>query len=248
MQQLKSFGNMKKTIFYLILFLTVTSSNAQESFWSTVRDSPDFNRGFGLTLIVPSFMTSTPSNLNSLLVDSGYPFIPRGSMNYGIGISFRIKRFETGINALLGSQSVYNESLNSELKRTPLTANIFLHYHLLRKGSFTFYPLIGISLTDTNLILSKKSVSNDLGNLLQNPGTSMNLQHFSDGILVGFGVDLAEHWVETTGIFRLKFAYKIPTASYQWESYFANLNNPPTDSFPYFFVQFEMGLANNWNK
>lgn len=239
---------MKNIIFSLMALLIITSSNAQNSLWTTVRDAPELDRGFGLSLIIPSFMTSAPSYLNPLLVEAGYPAIPRGSLNYGIGVSYRMKRFEPGINALIGSQTVYSDALNSELKRTPLTANIFLHYHLLRKGSFTFYPLIGISLTDTNLIVSKEAGSNDLRDLLQNPGTSMNLQHFSEGLLVGFGVDLAEHWVESSGLFRLKFAYRIPTRNYQWESYFTNLGNPPKDSFPYFFIQFEMGVGHNWMK
>lgn len=248
MQQLKSLGNMKKTILALIALVISFSSIAQESFWNTVRDGPDLDRGFSVSLIIPSFMTSTSSNLNPLLVEYGYPYIPRGSLNYGIGISYRMKRFETGINALVGSQTVYIEPLNSQINRTPLTANIFLQYHLFRKGSFTFYPLIGISLTDTNLILSKEIEPDDIGNLLQNPGTSMNLQHFSEGILVGFGVDLAEHWVESTGLFRLKFAYRIPTGNYPWESYFTNLGSPPKDSFPYFSIQLEVGFPHNWNK
>lgn len=239
---------MKKNIFSLLVSLITFSSIAQDTFWTTVRDGPDLDRGFSVSLIIPSFMISTPSNLSAMLAEAGYPFIPRGSLNYGIGVNYRMKRFETGINAMIGSQVISNPILNSELKRTPLTANIFLHYHLFRKGSFTFYPLIGISLTDTNLILSKKVDSNDLGSLLQYPGTSMNLQHFSEGLLVGFGVDLAEHWVESSGLFRLKFAYRIPTGHYQWESYFTNLNNPPKDSFPYFFAQFEMGFPYNWNK
>jgi hypothetical protein len=239
---------MRKVLVILIATLITMKTKGQTNLLTSDQNQPHLDRGASLSLILPSFMTSSASNLNSMLVESGYPFIPRGSLNYGIGVSYRMKRFEPGINAMIGSQVVSNPILNSELKRTPLTANIFLHYHLFRKGSFTFYPLIGISLTDTNLILSKEVDSNDLGSLLQNPGTSMNLQHFSEGVLVGFGVDLAEHWVESTGLFRLKFAYRIPTDSYSWESYYANLNNAPRDSFPYFFIQFEMGFMANWKK
>jgi hypothetical protein len=108
--------------------------------------------------------------------------------------------------------------------------------------------LVGYSFTDTNLIVSKKSSSNDLNDLLRNPGTSMNLQHLSDGVLVGFGVALAQHWVESTGTFRLKFAYRVPSGAYPWESSFANFNNAPNDSFPYFFIQLEMGALANWKK
>ncbi|MGY6559069.1 MAG: hypothetical protein ACXIT9_07275 [Nitritalea sp.] len=239
---------MKKAILACLAFLISFATNAQESFWNTVRDRSDYDRGFSVSLILPSFMTSTPSNLNQLLVASGYPHILRGSLNFGLGVHYRMKRFETGINALIGSQSVSIDALNAQINRTPLTANIFLQYHLFRKGSFTFYPLVGLSLTDTRLILSKEIASDDIGNLLQNPGTSMNLQHFSEGILVGFGVDLSEHWVESTGMFRVKFAYRIPTGKYPWESFFTDLQNAPKDSFPYFFVQLEIGFPHNWNK
>jgi hypothetical protein len=164
-------------------------------------------------------------------------------------LAYRIKRFEPGFDFSLGSQVSSNEVLNSELLRRPLNGNVFLNYHLLRKGSLTFFPFVGISISDTNLILSKQSPVNNINSLLQNPGTSVNLQHFSGGLLTGFGIALAEHWEESTGIFRLKFAYRIPfNEGYAWESNFANFNNSPLDNFPYFFVQFEMGIMANWKK
>lgn len=233
---------MRTLTMLLVLQMFLSQLIAQTSFLENGNDVKMFDRGASLTLIFPSFNSSGYSNLNQLVVENGYPFIPKGNLNYGIGVSYRLKRLEPGINGLIGYQSRTNEMLNSRMSRTPLTGNILLRYHLVRKGSFTFYPLIGYSFTDTNLILSKESSSNDLDNLLRNPGTSVNLWHSSEGLLVGFGADIAEHWVESSGIFRLKFAYRIPSGSYQWESDFANLTtNLRKDSFPYFFIQLEFG-------
>jgi hypothetical protein len=239
---------MKKAILTLFAIVITISAIAQAGTWQSHKDTPTFDRGMSLTLVIPSFMTSSHSNLSPLLVENGYPHIPRSSLNYGLGLTYRMKRFEPGFDFSVGNQVVSNEALNSQLLRRPLTANIFLHYHLFRKGSFTLFPLVGYSFTDTNLIVSKKSSSNDLNDLLRNPGTSMNLQHLSDGVLVGFGVALAQHWVESTGTFRLKFAYRVPSGAYPWESSFANFNNAPNDSFPYFFIQLEMGALANWKK
>lgn len=239
---------MKRLILLLALLFPAIISKSQHNLWNPAHRSQDFDRGMSLSLILPSFMTSPHSNLSYLLVDNGYPHIPRGSLNYGLALTYRIKKVEFGVDGLIGNQSVYNPYLNSELLRRPLNASLYVQYHLLRKGLFTLYPLVGFSMTDTNVILSKQPTSDDLKSLLASPGTSVNIQHYSEGILVGLGVAIAEHWVETTGTFNLKFAYRIPTNSYTWESKFVQLNNELTDSFPYFFVQLNIGFIGNWKK
>jgi len=238
-----------KQVFTLLLFLAFAAQSKSQDFLGLPpRTDPDFDRGMSLYLVLPSFMISSPSNINMLLAENAYPHIPRGSLNYGLGLTYRMKRFEPGLDFAVGNQHVSHPYFNSELLRRPITANIYLNYHVARYKSLTFFPFIGYSVTDTNLVLSKPSTTDDFGSLLQNPDTSVNLQHLSDGFLVGFGIALAEHWVETTGTFRLKFAYRIPSGSYPWESRFTNFNNSPTDSFSYFFIQFEMGPLANWKK
>jgi hypothetical protein len=248
--RLKQFGDMKATAISLLLSLLCSSVSGQNLFSDPPENWRRLDRGITLTLVIPSFMTSPYSNLSSLLVQNGYPPIPRGSLNYGIGLAYRIKRYEFGGDFSVGSQYSTNYDQRSEILRRPLNGNLFLQYHLFRKGSFTFYPILGLSITDTNLIASKQSSVTDMNSLLQNPGTSVNLQHSSGGLLTGFGVALAEHWEESTGVFRLKFAYRVPFGKgYAWESFFANIEpSSPLDNFPYFFIQFEMGVLSNWKK
>ncbi|MCH6197990.1 hypothetical protein MMU07_00250 [Aquiflexum sp. LQ15W] len=241
---------MKNIILILLAVLLNQAVSAQTIFSATPPNLEDFDRGMTLTLILPSFMTSPHSNMSSLLVQNGYPHIPRGSLNYGIGLAYRIKKFEPGFDFSVGSQTATNVVFRSEILRRPLNANIFLHYHLFRKGYFTFFPIVGLSMSDTNLIASKQSSENDIGSLLQNPGTSVNMQHFSAGLLTGFGVAVSQFWEEAPGTLRMKIAYRVPFGpGYAWESFFADIeSNSPVDNFPYFSIQLEIGVMANWKK
>lgn len=239
---------MKK---FMLLILTLNLgflAKAQDLFES-VQKPLEHNRGRSLYLVMPSFMTSQESNINPILVENDFPSIPKGSLNYGIGISWRFRNFEPGMEFTVGNQIAKNKTLGSELLRRPITANIFLHYHLIHWNDISFFPILGFSITDTNLILSRQSPSDDFGTLLRNSDTSINIQHLSYGAIVGFGFEYSQKWRETSSAIRLKFAYRIPTDSgYGWESKFSGFQNSPVDQFAYFFVQLEIGLTANWRK
>jgi len=240
---------MKKIVLLLlILFMPMFSIKGQTQHWSTEKEKEIYDRGASISMILPSFMRFSLSQLNPLLSENGYPLIPQNTFNYGIGVSYRLNRFESGINSMISYQTRSNELLNSETLRKSLGGNLFLQYHLFRKGVYSFYPFIGYSATDVNLIVSKKPLSDDISNLLRNPGTSLNLSHLSEGIIFGFGVDLADHWQEAPGLLRLKMGYRISIRSHEWESKFFQLNNPPIDTFSGFFIQFEIGGLANWKK
>lgn len=240
---------MKNVSLTIIVFLMSICARAQSESSVSLLNVSCFDRGMTLTLMFPSYMTSPHSNLNSVLVQNGYPQISRSSVNYGMGLAYRIKRFEPGFDISMGNQIETNEATDSEILKRLLNVNVFVQYHLFREGSFTFFPLLGLSFSNINLITSKQNRGNDINSLLQNPGTSMNLQHFSRGLLTGFGLSFAEHWKKSTGILRMKFAYRISfNEGSAWESNFANINNSPVDNFPYLFIQFEMGIMANWKK
>jgi hypothetical protein len=240
---------MKKVLLILLTLSLCVSSNAQKGFRLPEPTGPDFDRGISLFLVLPAFMTSTSSNINPLLLESGYPAIPRSSFNYGLGLNYRIKRFETGFDFAIGNQNRSNPILNSELLRRSLSANFTLNYHIKLKNSFTLFPFVGYSFIENNLFLSKPTPDDDFGSLLQNPSTSVNLLHFSDGIILGMGVSISQFWREATSTMRLKFSYRIPTnTGYFWESSFSNFQQSPLDNFPYFNIQFEMGVLGNWKK
>jgi hypothetical protein len=240
---------MKKAYIILALSLLVSPLQGQDFLGLPARNGPFTDRGFGLFLVLPSFMTSSPSNINRPLVENGYPYIPRGSLNFGLGISYRWNRIEPNFDFSIGNQIRENPILGSELLRRPINFNLNINYILLRWDYLTIGPFVGLGLTETNLILSKQSSDNDFISILNSPSTSVNLNHISEGMLVGFAVAVQGLKQESTGIFRLKFAYRIPfNEGYAWESNFANFNNSPLDNFPYFFIQFEMGIMANWKK
>jgi hypothetical protein len=240
---------LKKVYLVLALYFLVSTLRSQDFLGLPAKNGPFMDRGFGLYLVIPSFMTSPHSNLSPWLLENGYPHIPRGSLNYGLGMSFRWNRIEPNFDFSIGNQEINNPFLGSELLRRPINYNLNLNYILFRWDYLTISPFVGLGLTETNLILSKQSPEEDLISILANPGTSVNLNHISDGVLVGFSVAVQGLKQENTGIFRLKFAYRIPfNEGYAWESNFANFTRSPLDSFPYFFIQFEMGFIANWKK
>ncbi|PRY87613.1 hypothetical protein [Mongoliibacter ruber] len=240
---------MKRLLFTITLSILAFTVKGQSMFGLPAIDGPYMDRGFNLFLVLPSFMTSSHSNINRLLVENGYPYIPRGSLNYGLGMSYRWNRIEPSFDFAIGNQLRSNPALGSELLRRPINFNLNLNYILFRWDYMTIGPFVGLGLTETNLILSKPSTDNDFGSILANPSTTVNINHVSDGLLAGFSVAVQGLKQEATGIFRLKFAYRIPfNEGYTWESNFSNFSRTPLDNFPYFFIQFEMGVGGNWKK
>jgi len=240
---------MKKIYFIIALSFLASPIQSQDFLGLPERNAPFMDRGFNLFLVLPSFMTSSPSNINRLLVENGYPYIPRGSLNYGLGMSYRWNRIEPSFDFAIGNQLRSNPVIGSELLRRPLNFNLNLNYILFRWDYLTVGPFVGLGLTETNLILSKPSTDDDFGSILANPSTTVNINHFSDGLMAGFSVAVQGLKQEATGTFRLKFAYRIPlNEGYTWESSFSNFTRTPLDNFPYFFIQFEMGVGANWKK
>lgn len=249
--QLKLFGDMRFGIVIISIVLMTKVSMAQTIFSAPpLNRNEDFDRGFALSLVIPSYMTSPHSNMSRLLVENGYPPIPRGSLNFGLGLVYRFKKWEPGFDVTLGNQVVTNYDQGSEILRRPLNSTIFVKYHLIRKGYFTFFPIVGLSISDTNLIASKQSSVDNVNQLLLAPGTSVNIQHLSAGLLTGVGVATSQFWEEFPGVIRLKFTYRVPFGEgYAWESLFADIeSSSPLDNFPYFSIQLEIGGMMNWNK
>ncbi|MGY6743979.1 MAG: hypothetical protein ACXIUQ_14665 [Cecembia sp.] len=240
---------MKKNCLMLLLTFLATSLCGQDFLGLPERSAPFMDRGLNLYLVIPSFMISSPSNINRFLVENGYPHIPRGSLNYGLGGSYRWNRIEVSADGAFGNQVITNPFTGSELLRRPFTGNLNLNYILFRWDYMTIGPFIGYSFTETDLIVSKFSTDDDFYSLLANPSTTVKINHLSDGIIAGFSVAVQGLRQEATGIFRLKFAYRIPfDEGLAWESNFSNFTRTPLDNFPYFFIQFEMGVGANWKK
>jgi hypothetical protein len=238
---------------YISLILLVVGlgfkSQAQELTEFSPNVTKQLARGFSLYLVIPTYMSASSSNINPFLMENQYPRLPKGNFNYGLGLSYRLNKIEIGIEPILGSQSRVRQDLGSELARNSLTANIFANYYFLKKKDIDFFGLLGYSGTENNLVLSKAITATDFNGILAAPGTSVNLQHYSDGFLLGVGMAIQRQEQEDSGTFRLKFAYRIPYDNgLPWESRFANFNQAPVDSFPYFFIQLELGFIHNYRK
>ena len=135
---------MKKALLILLTLTLNLSGNSQKGFRLPEPTGHDFDRGISLFLVLPAFMTSTSSNINPLLLKNGYPAIPRSSFNYGLGLNYRIKRFEGGFDFAIGNHNRSNPSLNSEILRRSLSASFTLNNHIKLKKSFTLFPFVGL--------------------------------------------------------------------------------------------------------
>jgi hypothetical protein len=67
--------NVSLTIIVLLISICALAQSGETSL--IPRNITDFDRGMSLTLVIPSFMTSPHSNLSPLLVENGFPHIPK---------------------------------------------------------------------------------------------------------------------------------------------------------------------------
>ncbi|MGY6523741.1 MAG: hypothetical protein ACXIUD_18570 [Mongoliitalea sp.] len=236
---------------FLVLFLRSTFLFAQ---WP--REEVDitkksyYKRGLGPYLVAPSFTYTHTIHLNNYLTESNYPTIPSGALNVGFGFNWRFNRLEAGPQVLLGRQS--NESLNPQSKiiRRAVTANLPLLYHVLIKEKYSLFGFVGFSGTESSLIASKNTGSmGTIGSILQNPNTSVELNHLSYGTLIGLGVAYQNLFKEDCAVVRLKVGFRVPPREgFEWESKYVSILNAPTDTFPQFLIQLEIGGITNFNK
>lgn len=242
---------MKKAILSVLFGLLSLSAIAQ---WPREESLPlqkqRYERGGGIYVIVPNYTNSQNIQINSILHSNEYPMIPYGGFNYGVGLTWRLNRFELGAEAMMGNQSRTRADINSRITRNTTTVNIPLKYHLVIKEKYSVFVLSGWSGTQTNLTASKPVTNtSNINSLLLNPGTSVQLEHLSTGLLLGGGIAIHRLQQDFTGGFIVKFGYRLPFHNgFEWESRFAQFTNSPIDNFSYFFLQFEIGIFSNYKK
>lgn len=236
---------------FLILFLPISLLYAQ---WpreeGDITKTPYYKRGLGPYLVAPSFTYTHTINLNSFLAENDFPTIPSGALNVGFGFNWRFNRLEVGPQVLLGRQS--NESLNPQSKiiRRAVTANLPLLYHLWIKENYSLFGFVGFSGTESSLIASKNTGGmGTIGSILQNPNTSVELNHLSYGAIIGLGVAYQNLFKEDCAVVRLKVGFRVPPREgFEWESKYVSILNSPIDTFPQFLIQLEIGGITNFNK
>ena len=238
----------------LIMSLSQSPLSAQD-----LGDMPDnqsiiTERGVSVFLLVPQFMTSSPSNLNTLLGESGYPIIPLSNFNWGLGAQYRTGQFNFGFDLSISRQrrDLFTDPdlpPESRLTRSSVNVQLYSSYYVFEGKWWNLFPFVAFSSTDANLYLSKQQGSSNLNTLLSNPGTSTQLDHFSVGLVIGLGIDLQNKDLKSSAFESLKFGYRVPLEqAYPWESTFATFNDAPADQFGYFIIQLALGGAFNWKK
>lgn len=241
---------MRYIAFFLTFALVITGSSTQilRAQTDLARISPN-NRTFALYGIIPAFATGASSALNSTLLQNGYPRIPRGNVNWGLGGQYRWNRLILGVDLLASYQTRRREETGSRLTRLALTTNLYTGFYVYQKSWFAVYPYVGLSATDALVYLSKPTAPASVGGLLASPGNTVQLSHFSGGLVVGVGVDLANANTPNSVFESLKIGYRIsPDGAHPWESRFTAVSSAPMDRFNYWFFQLNLGTAWHWRR
>jgi len=205
------------------------------------------NRTLALYVISPSFATSASSALNPVLLSNGFPKMPKGNLNWGLGGQYRLGKFILGIDVMASHQKRQRGDTGSNLVRTAITSNINFGFYIYQGTWFSLYPYTAISGTEASIYLSKQTPATTLNSILATPGNTVQMGHFSGGVIVGVGVDL-HNLTKSNSVFEsLKIGYRIsPDSPYAWESPFTSFSDAPADKFNYLFIQLTLGTAWHW--
>ncbi len=205
------------------------------------------NRAFALYSSVPAFAINTSSALNELLLETGYPRIPKGNVNWGLGGQYRWNRLFLGVEMLGSYQNRQREDTNSQLTRLALTTNLITGFYLYQRSWFAVFPYVGLSATSASVYLSKPTAPVSVNGLLTSPGNTVKLTHFSGGLVLGLGIDLQNADKPNSVFESLRIGYRIsPDGAYPWESRFTAISGAPADRFNYWFFQLNLGTAWHW--
>lgn len=238
------------TALAICLSTSYTFSQELENDGKVIRTRSDFKRGVNIYAVIPAFTISSSANINAVLMENGYPTLPKGHLNYGFGFMYRVNRLLMGADMFWGNQiRSFPEPERAIMKRNPWTYSFNIGYHVFKGDGFALYPIVGVSYTDTNLFLSKTTSSSALNDILATPGNSVNLFHESAGIFLGLAFDM--HWLfrKDSPLVALKVGKIIQVDdSFPWESFYTPLSNSVVDNFNYWQIQLNMGGVFNWDK
>lgn len=127
----------------LFIFLSIITCSASIGQIDGITQNRDFRQGFSIYFIAPAFVSGNESNLNPILRENGYPALPQGSLNWGIGFNYRYNRWLASLDGLVANQTRSNPISNSRLARTAFTGNLTLaHYIVQRKFGASSYTLL----------------------------------------------------------------------------------------------------------
>jgi hypothetical protein len=186
------------------------------------------NRTFALYAVTPAFATGESSAINDMLLNNGYPRIPRGNLNWGLGGQYRWNRLIFGVDLMASYQTRYRENENTQLMRKALTTNLWAGFYAYRRSVFSIYPFTGLSVTDALFYFTSPTPAASLSGLLATPGNTVHVRHFATGIMVGLGVDLQDTKRSNSVFQSIRISHRFsPEGVYAWESAFTPLWSMP---------------------
>ncbi|MGY6523740.1 MAG: hypothetical protein ACXIUD_18565 [Mongoliitalea sp.] len=236
----------------LLLMFSVGFAQDSEEVYRWEHPRPDYDRGINAYIIFPAFTMSSPASINQLLNENGYPVLPRGHLNLGFGLNYRINRLMVITDLFWGNQlrtTPGDDTINQTTRRMTWSGNFGFAYHVIRTDGGAVYPFIAYSFTETTLFLSKSTSSTSLDNMLSNPGNSVHLNNYSNGLFIGIGMDAHDLFLEDSIIGSIRIGKRIQTNPIEnWSSRYTQLSNSPLDSFNYWQVQLSIGGAFNWDR
>lgn len=237
--------NVYNTIMWFLLLLWTPILHAQ----TEPAPTEEHNRTFAVYATIPAFAIGASSALNGTLLQNGYPRIPRGNVNWGLGGQYRWNRLFLGVEILASYQTRQREETGSALARLALTTNLITGLHVYKKSWFAVFPYVGLSATDASVYLSKPTATATVNSLLASPGNTVQLGHFSGGFVFGLGIDLQNADRSDSVFESFRIGYRIsPEGAYPWESRFTQLGGAPADNFNYWFFQLNLGAATHWTR
>jgi hypothetical protein len=102
-------------------------------------------------------------------------------------------------------------------------------------------------LTNSRVIMSRNTTSNNLSNFLTQGGNATDINHTQEGLIFGLSLDsnrLYKH--ESPLIASFRAGYMWAMYPYEWRVPFGQLQNAPVDQLSHFFIQMRIGAMLNW--
>lgn len=228
---------MKKTMFFVCVVFAV-HCKAQEP-------NQEIRKSITFYGIVPSFQFSQSRGLNQLLSGTGYPSIPNSQFFWGFGFTYTTKRFFFGSDLSLNIQTRSNDAFS--LKRQSNLTTLYLGYRVLAWGNSSLAPFVGIGLTNSRVIMSRNTTSNNLSNFLTQGGNATDINHTQEGLIFGLSLDSNRLYKnESPLIASFRAGYMWAMYPYEWQVPFGQLQNAPVDQLSHFFIQMRIGAMLNW--
>ncbi len=234
----------------LILLLLVIGSAATAQIQNPTVNPNETNRpgrrGIEIypTAIVAAYRAY---GINERLQNAGYPVHEPIQAFCGFGSQYRLNRLMVGLE---GATTVSVGASRSNEIATAHRRSHFIQFTASyvayrRRDLIRIYPLLTFGGMETKLTLSRATDGMDFDVSLRQPGNAVTLQHFSNIVNIGIGLDITPNIVGVRGMMSLRLGYRIGTRQ-EWYSDHTLFRGAPSDQLDTFFLQASFGGVYNY--